>query len=216
MPSEASSYEVPPSADLSEIERLGEDLRRAGEAARKVTILGTASGESITLTALTLARLLARQARVVVVDLSATSPTMSAISVDPAAPGLAELMLGEATFSQVITRDRLSRAHLVSAGRPGSDRTLLQSPRLTLAIDALLRVYDHVLLDAGLAADLPAELLSTQARAVVVPDASMAADARSLMCEQLRGVGFTDVTMLSQPVLPSDAVDPGPRVVVAA
>ncbi len=124
-------------------------------------------------------------------------------------------MLGEASFSQVITRDRLSRAHLVSAGRPGSDRTLLQSPRLTLAIDALLRVYDHVLLDAGLAADLPAELLSSQARAVVVPDTSMAAEARNLMCDQLKGVGFSDVTMLSQPSLPSDGVDPGPRVVAA-
>jgi Mrp family chromosome partitioning ATPase len=205
-----------PQADLSEIEQLAEALRGCGEAARKVTILGTASSESITLTALTLARLLARDARVVVVDLSATSPTISAISVDPTAPGLAELMLGEASFSQVITRDRLSRAHLVSAGRPGSDRTLLQSPRLTLAIDALLRVYDHVLLDAGLAADLPAELLSSQARAVVVPDSSMAAEARNLMCDQLKGVGFSDVTMLSQPSLPSDGVDPGPRVVVAA
>jgi polysaccharide biosynthesis transport protein len=205
-----------PQADLSEIEQLAEQLRGGGEAARKVTILGTASSESITLTALTLARLLARDARVVVVDLSATSPTISAISVDPTAPGLAELMLGEASFSQVITRDRLSRAHLVSAGRPGSDRTLLQSPRLTLAIDALLRVYDHVLLDAGLAADLPAELLSSQARAVVVPDTSMAAEARHLMCDQLKGVGFSDVTMLSQPSLPSDGVDPGPRVVVAA
>jgi polysaccharide biosynthesis transport protein len=216
----ADSGAMPPAAvpqtDLSEIEQLAEALRGGGEAARKVTILGTASSESITLTALTLARLLARDARVVVVDLSATSPTISAISVDPAAPGLAELMLGEASFSQVITRDRLSRAHLVSAGRPGSDRTLLQSPRLTLAIDALLRVYDHVLLDAGLAADLPAELLSSQARAVVVPDTSMAAEARNLMCDQLKGVGFSDVTMLSQPSLPSDGVDPGPRVVVAA
>ena len=204
-----------PQADLGEIEQLAEALRGGGEAARKVTILGTASSESITLTALTLARLLARDARVVVVDLSATSPKISAISVDPTAPGLAELMLGEASFSQVITRDRLSRAHLVSAGRPGSDRTLLQSPRLTLAIDALLRVYDHVLLDAGLAADLPAELLSSQARAVVVPDSSMAAEARNLMCDQLKGVGFSDVTMLSQPSLPSDGVDPGPRVVAA-
>ena len=216
----ADSGAMPPAAvpqtDLSEIEQLAEALRGGGEAARKVTILGTASSESITLTALTLARLLARDARVVVVDLSATSPTISAISVDPTAPGLAELMLGEASFSQVITRDRLSRAHLVSAGRPGSDRTLLQSPRLTLAIDALLRVYDHVLLDAGLAADLPAELLSSQARAVVVPDTSMAAEARNLMCDQLKGVGFSDVAMLSQPSLPSDGVDPGPRVVVAA
>ena len=36
--------------------------------ARKVTVLGTASSESITLTALTLARLMAQQAKVVVVD----------------------------------------------------------------------------------------------------------------------------------------------------
>ena len=112
------------------------------------------------MTALTLARLIVRDAKVVVVDLSASSPTIAAVSVDPAAPGLAELMQGEASFSQVITKDRLSRVHLVTAGRPGSDPALLQSPRLTLAVDALLRVYDHVLLDAGTASDLPAELLT--------------------------------------------------------
>ena len=201
--------------EITEIEQLAGVLRNAGDTARKITILGTASSESITLTALTLARLMAREAKVVVADLSLSSPIVSAISVDPTAPGLAELMLGEASFSQVITKDRLSRVHLVSAGRPGSDRSLLQSPRLTLAIDALLRVYDHVLLDAGLASDLPAELLTAQARAVVVPDASMTPDARSLMCDQLKAVGFSDVTMLSKPTLPSDAVDPGPRVVAA-
>ncbi|MDB5637971.1 MAG: lipopolysaccharide biosynthesis protein [Bradyrhizobium sp.] len=200
---------------LTEIERLADALRNAGEAARKVTILGTAPSESITLTALTVARLIARHARVVVVDLSASSSTMSAVSVDPATPGLAELMLGEASFSQVITKDRLSRVHLVNAGRPGFDRALLQSPRLTLAIDALLRVYDHVLLDAGTASDLPAELLTAQARAVVVPDASMAADARTLMCDQLKAVGFSEVTMLSHPVQPSDAVETGPQVAAA-
>src|SRR3979409_703280 len=202
-------------SDLTEIEQLADDLRGAGEATRKVTILGTASGESITLTALTLARLLARDARIGVVDLSASSPMLSAVSVDPSAPGLAELMLGEASFSQVITKDRLSRVHLVNSGRPGFDRALLQSPRLTLAIDALLRVYQHVLLDTGTASDLPAELLTAQARAVVVPDASMAADARALMCDQLRAVGFTEVTMMSKPSQPSDAVEPGPRVVAA-
>jgi polysaccharide biosynthesis transport protein len=202
-------------AGLTEIERLADGLRGAGAAARKITILGTASSESITLTALTIARLIARSAKVVVVDLAAASPTISAVSADPNAPGLAELMLGEASFSQIITKDRLSRVHLVNAGRSGSDRALLQSPRLTLAIDALLRVYDHVVLDAGSASDLPAELLTAQARAVVVPDASMAADARSLMCDQLRAAGFSDVTMLSKPALPSDAVDSSPRVVAA-
>jgi tyrosine-protein kinase Etk/Wzc len=202
--------------EFTEIEKLAHDLRDAGEAARKITILGTAPSEGITLTALTLARLMAQTARVVVVDLSASSATISLTSVDPTAPGLADLMMGEASFSQIITKDRLSRVHLVSAGRPGSDRAALQSPRLTLAIDALLRVYDHVLLDAGTAADLPAELLTAQARAVLVPDASMTADARSLMCDQLRAAGcFTELTMLSKPVQPADTVEIGPRVVAA-
>ncbi|WP_407174794.1 GumC family protein [Bradyrhizobium sp. STM 3562] len=200
---------------LGEIEELAQALAGAGEAGRRVTVLGTASGDGITFTALTLARLLARSARVVLVDLAASSPMFHASSVDPVAPGIAELMQGEASFSQIITRDRLSRVHLVSAGRPGFDRGLLQSPRLMLAIDALSRVYDHVLLDAGLASDLPAELLTANARAVVVPDAAMQADARTLLCEQLKAVGFGSVTMLSKPAEPSDTPDPAPRVFAA-
>jgi uncharacterized protein involved in exopolysaccharide biosynthesis len=202
-------------APVTEIDQLAEQLLGAGDSARKIVVLGSGQGESITLTALTLARLLARQAKVVVVDLSAASPAFAAVSADPMAPGLAELMLGEASFAQVITRDRLSRAHLVTAGRQGADRSLLQSPRLALALDALKRVYDHVLLDAGTASDLPADLLTANARAVVVPDASMNAEARKLMREQLKEVGFSDVTMLSKPTLPADIVEPGPRVVAA-
>ncbi|HVQ66004.1 MAG TPA: exopolysaccharide transport family protein [Bradyrhizobium sp.] len=201
--------------ETSEVEQVADMLVGADAAARKVTVLGTASSDSITLTVLTLARLMAQQAKIVVVDLVASSPTIAAMSVDPVAPGLAELMQGEASFAQIITRDRLSRVHLVSAGRPGFDRAHLQSPRLTLAIDALLRVYDHVLLDAGSASDLPAELLTSQAQAVVVPEESMTQDARALMCDQLRAVGFFEVTMLSKPCQPVDAVEPGPRVVAA-
>jgi succinoglycan biosynthesis transport protein ExoP len=204
-----------PAAPVTEIDQLAAQLLGAGEAARKIVVLGSGQSESITLTALTLARLLARDAKVVVVDLSASSPAFAAVSADPMAPGLAELMLGEASFAQVITRDRLSRAHLVTAGRQGADRSLLQSPRLTLALDALLRVYDHVLLDAGTASDLPAELLTSNARAVVVPDASMNAEARKLMADQLKDVGFSDVTMLSKPSQPADIVEPGPQVVAA-
>ena len=211
----ADGPRIDTATETSEIEQLADALVDAGAAARKVTVLGTASSESITLTALTLARQMGLRAKVVVVDLVASSPMITAASADPVAPGLAELMQGEASFAQVITRDRQSRVHLVSAGRPGFDRAELQSPRLVLAIDALLRVYDHVLLDAGAASDLPAELLTSQARAVVVPDASMASDARALMCDQLRAVGFSEVTMLSEPCQPSDTVEPGPRVVAA-
>ena len=164
------------------MEHLARELCASGKAAHKVTILGTAAGEGITLTALTLARLMARDNKVVVVDLAASSPTIAAVSVEANAPGLAELMQGEASFTQVISRDRLSRVHLVAAGRPGFDRAQLQSPRLALAIDALLRVYDHVLLDAGTASDLPAELLTAHARAVVVPDAVHGERTRAPRC----------------------------------
>jgi uncharacterized protein involved in exopolysaccharide biosynthesis/Mrp family chromosome partitioning ATPase len=198
-------------ADVSEIDQLASELRDEGEAARKITIMGTGQNETITLTALTLARLLARSAKVVLVDLSPSSPTLTAVSVDPAAPGLADLMLGEASFGQVITRDKLSPVHLVGAGRPGTDRALLQSPRLRLALDALLRVYDHVLLDAGTATDLPARLLTENARAILVPDPSMSPEARTRMREQLQAIGFGSVTTLSRPSQPSD-IQTGPRV----
>ena len=213
--SEPVAGEAPEIAtELDEIERLAEAWRGADEGARKVTVLGTASTEAITLATLTLARLMAREARVVVVDLAASAP-ISGTSIDPRAPGLAELMQGEASFSQIITKDRLSRVHLVSAGRPGSDRRLLQSPRLVLAIDALLRAYDHVVLDAGTASDLPAELLTANARALVVPDPSMEQDSRLRMCEQLKAVGFSEVVMLSKAVEPADGAETGLSVVAA-
>jgi polysaccharide biosynthesis transport protein len=199
----------------SEIERLADVLANRAGTARKLTVLGTAPGESITLTTLTLARLMARKAKIVVVDLAGLMPTIASTSVDPAAPGLAELMQGEASFAQIITKDLKSRAHLVTAGRPGFDRAQLQSPRLTLTIDALLRVYDHVLLDVGTGSDLPAELLTSQACAVVVPDPSMASEARTAMCDQFRAVGFAEVTMLSKPYQASDAVEAAPHVAAA-
>lgn len=206
---------VAAAAPADEIEALAARLRRAGEGGRKLTVLGTGDTDAVTTTALALARRLARDAKVVLIDLSESSVLLKATSIDPVAPGLAELMLGEAAFGQIITRDRASSLQLVSAGKPGFDRTLLHSPRLTLAIDALMRVYDHVLLDAGTASDLPAELLTAQAQAAVVPAPTMSAEARSRMAEQLVAVGFSDVTMLSRPVEPADPVAPGQHTAAA-
>ncbi|MEW6639920.1 MAG: exopolysaccharide transport family protein [Pseudomonadota bacterium] len=200
-------------APVPEIERVARDLQAAGVSARKVTMIGVGQNESVTLTALTLARLLSRKAKVVLVELSLSSPTVGAVSSDPMAPGLSDLMLGSANFGQIISRDRLSQVHLVGAGRASRDRALLQSPRLGLAVDALLRVYDHVLLDAGTAADLPAALLSSNAQAVVIPDPAMDAPARAFMAEQLRATGFLGVTMLSGP---ADPLDDGRPTVAAA
>jgi hypothetical protein len=74
--------------EFTEIEQLARDLCGAGDAARKITILGTAEKGDVTLTVLTLARLIARDARVVVVDLGSTS-AFAATSIDPAGPAVA-------------------------------------------------------------------------------------------------------------------------------
>ena len=185
-------------ATVSEIEQLASDLRNASDA-RKITLLGTGQNESITLTSLTLARLLARNAKVVLVDLSPSSPTLTAVSSDPAAPGISDLAGGEASFGQIITKDRLSGLHLVSSGRTAADRTRMASPRIGMAIDALLQVYDHVLIDAGAATDMPAQILTSDARAVVVPAGATDAPFRAAYCDQLRAIGFDRVTMLSRP-----------------
>ena len=56
-------------------------------------------------------------------------------------------------------------------------------------IDGLLRVYGHVLLDAY-RLGLSAELLTGQARAVVVPGAPMADDVRILNVRSPQTSGF--------------------------
>lgn len=200
---------------VSEIERLAIDLQSMGDAARKITVVSAHQDETVTLTALTLARLLGRNSKTVLVDLAMSSPTLAAVSADPLAPGLTDLMQGSASFGQIITKDRLSSVHFVGAGRDAAQRSLLQLPRMGMALDALLRAYDHVVLDAGTATDLPAALIASQAYGVVIPDPSMKPAARATMRDQLLASGFVGVTVLSSAAGDAGAGVSGERVAAA-
>ncbi len=198
-----------------EIEWVASSLRAGGDASRKITVVGAHQNEGVTLTALTLARLLARTSKVALVDLSMESPTLTAVSSDPTAPGLTDLMQGAASFGQIITKDRTSGVHLVSAGRDAGLRSLLQLPRVNLAIDALLRAYDHVVLDAGTASDLPATLIASQAHAVIIPDPAITAQGRDTMRNQLLASGFVDVTILKSAVQSANVAASSDRIAAA-
>ena len=180
----------------ADVSSLASSLLAAGQSARKITVLGTGREDRIALVALALSRKLAEQAKVVLIDLSIAGDIIPNAAIDPATPGLSDLVLGKASFGQIVTRDRLSSLHLVGGSRPGADRELLLSPRLSMTLDALLQVYDHVVLAAGTATDLPAHLLTAQARAVLVPDDAMAMSAQVTMAEQLKAVGFAEVAIL--------------------
>src|SRR6202163_607387 len=106
---------------LVAIDELARSLRTAGEGGRRVAVFGAARNVGTTLSAVTLARALARDARVVLIDLAVGAPNLAALSSDPHAPGVADVVRGTASFGDVITRDKLSRVHLVGAGRIGAD-----------------------------------------------------------------------------------------------
>jgi uncharacterized protein involved in exopolysaccharide biosynthesis len=200
-------------AGILEIERLATMLRQS--ASKKVTVIGAHQDEGVTLVALTLARQLSRGAKVVLVDLAMASPTLAAVSTDPSSPGLTELMQGSASFGEIITKDRLSGVHIVGAGQEPGQRQLLQLPRINLAIDALSRAYDYVVLDAGTATDLPANVIAAQAHAVIIPDPAITPMARDVMKGQLLASGFSGVTILDTPLKAMDLGAPGERVAAA-
>lgn len=197
------------------VERVAEELRGLGNAARKITVMGMGDPASTSLTALTLARLMVREASVVLVDLSPASGALRAVMSDPATPGLSDLSVGAASFGQIITKDRMSRVQIVGAGTRKMDAAVLLTPGMTMTIDALTRVYDYVILDAGALDDVPEQLVSTNAHAVLVTVAGLDNQTREVVRSELLGAGFRGVTMLDAAGDPSLLGRPGGRMAAA-
>ncbi|MDQ8726114.1 exopolysaccharide transport family protein [Bradyrhizobium sp. LHD-71] len=204
--------EEPPefSAPISELERVAAELRALGAGARKITVIGVEPSAGTSLTALALARLLVRDASVVLVDLSMVSATIKAVMADPSVPGLSDLVQGTASFGELIGKDRMSRVQIVGAGTGRVDTGMLQSPRLAMTVDALMRVYDHVILDAGSLDDIPEQLVAPNAHAVLIAT-ELDTRMREVVRNELLGAGFRGVTMLDGPVDPSMLGQPGGR-----
>jgi tyrosine-protein kinase Etk/Wzc len=183
------------------IEGLARDLGAAGEGGRRITVVGAMRNVGTTMTAIALARNLAQQSRVVLVDLALGAPHLGIIASDPGAPGLAELVAGAASFGQIITRDRYSRLHLIMAGRERGEEPLdavaiMGSPPLSIAIEALGRSYDHVVIDAGAATEASLEQLARLAPRSVLVAPELDNPETALAREQLLQAGFANVSVL--------------------
>jgi Mrp family chromosome partitioning ATPase len=179
---------------IAAVEELARQLRAAAPAGRRVAVAGVRRQVGTTIAAITLARTLSREARVILVDLAFEAPHLAAISSDPAAPGIADLVRGTASFGQIITRDRLSRLHLIGAGQ-GHGATELDSPRLAMTLDALGRSYDHVVVDAGADADVVERLDPSTTKVVLIAADAVAAETFAVS-ERLRSVGHEDPALL--------------------
>jgi tyrosine-protein kinase Etk/Wzc len=189
-----------PASASSSINEIAAALRQSGGGGRSIAVIGGARNVGTTLTAIALVRTLARTARVVLVDLAFSSPNIDVISNDPAAPGIAELIRGQASFGDVITRDRGSRAHLVTAGQVGGDATgLLQSQMLWAAVGALAQSYDYLVLDAGAQSEIALASVAAAAPYAVLVGGDTPANALTALAGQMQSAGFGQVTVLSGP-----------------
>lgn len=96
-------------------------------------------------------------------------PLAAALGRAPGA-GLAELLKGEAGFSDVIFADDNGALHLMTAGlHPATALGYLSDGQLALTLDALAEVYEVILMIGGSGGDdTSIEALATQANAVIV------------------------------------------------
>jgi uncharacterized protein involved in exopolysaccharide biosynthesis len=181
------------------IDDLVDALRRSEQAGRRIAVVGAARNVGTTLTAIAIARSLARAGRSVLVDLAVAAPNIELISSEPSAPGIADLIRGAASFGDIITGDRFSRLHLVATGRiEGEPDALLASDRLAAAVGALAQSYDYVVIDAGTQSETSARFAPMAPRAVLV-GGDATPDTLQALSDRLRAQGFAGVTILTGP-----------------
>jgi succinoglycan biosynthesis transport protein ExoP len=183
---------------VASIEQVARNLRQAGDAGRRIAVVGTARNAGTTYTAIMLARALAQEANVVLADLAFGAPNLSVISTDANAPGLSELVRGAASFGDIITRDQYSPVHVVATGAVGEDPAqVAASPMLATAVEALAQSYEHVVLDIGSVADVAPERFAPFARCAVLVAADPAAPGTRAARDRLLQAGFAEVTVVA-------------------
>ena len=135
--------------------------------------------------ALEFARRLARGGRAIFVDLE--GETLSD------APGLAELVHGDAPFAEAIRRDDHSRLHLIGHG----DASLGQGASIGLVVEALRETYDFVVLAGEIADDGTVLSAAEDADCVLlVPGPATPDDRVQAETRDLRAAGVSDVFVL--------------------
>ncbi|MBL8666103.1 MAG: polysaccharide biosynthesis tyrosine autokinase [Rhodospirillales bacterium] len=107
-----------------------------------------AEGKSTLAASLARARALTGQ-KVILIDADLRKPTMHTLFGISRQPGLAELIGGGATLSQVRQKDRHSNLHLLPVGTvvENGAASILHSKRLETVINELRELYDTIIID---------------------------------------------------------------------
>jgi LmbE family N-acetylglucosaminyl deacetylase/Mrp family chromosome partitioning ATPase len=186
----------PAPASARSIAEIADQLHDRGSN-RRTIVSGAAPRCGTTLTALALGRVLARDARVVLVEFPQATPKLSGLIRERGAFGIAELVRGTASFDQVINRDQASGLHIITAGRVGPDtRSLIVADRLRVLLEALALSYDQVVIDAGALSEPVVDSWARLADRVVLLGVS-SWEATRAANSILSAAGFKDILVLN-------------------
>jgi LmbE family N-acetylglucosaminyl deacetylase/Mrp family chromosome partitioning ATPase len=143
------------------VDDIARELQRAGDFGRCIVVVNGGYDAGSISSAHALAQSLARNTRVVLVDLTPHTPGPQAGGQKSRRLGITDLLQGTASFRQIIHRDDASSVHVIESGQlegrwseiPGLDR-------MQLAIDGLVLSYDHVVINASAVPGITIEWLS--------------------------------------------------------
>ncbi len=184
---------------------IGSEIISSGARRVLVTLAEGADENGRPLAAVALARALARaEARAVLVDFRGDGANTASMGEGSDLPGFSDLFDGDASFAQVIFRDRQSRAHFIPAGRKPLPGRSLAGERLETILSALALTYDCVILDAS---DAMIRVVGTTADIGVVVSEFGASDPRTRGAFD-RISAVTDAKILLLMVDPATDTDP--------
>jgi exopolysaccharide transport family protein len=110
------------------------------------------SGDEGSAAVVGLARLMAENgARVVVVDMTGSAIPTQLMAEQRSLPGVTNLLVGEAAYSEIIHGDVDSDAHIVPQGDADPRQAMRGVERIALVLGGLARAYDCVIVDCGAA-----------------------------------------------------------------
>lgn len=145
-------------------------LTALGHESKVIVLTSSVPGEGKSTMAINLARAFAREERVVLIDGDLRRPTLTRLlGLDPATPGLAELILGSTKPSLCVQRRALGNLDVICSGSATDQPVeLLDAPPFSAVIRVLRKHYDRIIIDSAPIHTVSDSLIvSKQADAVV-------------------------------------------------